>query len=65
MERIYGEQSFKEDRKSNKMDMLGDELSELIFVIICIANQCGIDLENAIQENLKKKTERDTFQIKS
>ncbi|MBW6496768.1 MAG: nucleotide pyrophosphohydrolase [Bacteroidales bacterium] len=56
MARTYGDQSFKEsDREKN----LADELADVLFVLICIANQTGIDLTEALEKNLKKKTERD------
>lgn len=57
MSRTFGEQSFKE--KETATD-LGDELADVLFVLICIANQTGVDLESAIAKNLQKKTARDT-----
>ncbi len=56
MARTYGEQSFK---ASDKDKNLGDELADVLFVLTCIANQTGIDLEKAMQDNLAKKTTRD------
>ncbi|MEN9698816.1 MAG: hypothetical protein RLZZ301_14 [Bacteroidota bacterium] len=56
MARRYGEQSEKE---SDKQHDLGDELADVFFVLICLANQTGIDLETALQRNLAKKTKRD------
>lgn len=56
MARRYGEQSEKE---SDKGKDLGDELADVIFIITCLANQTGIDLEEAMQRNLEKKTARD------
>jgi NTP pyrophosphatase (non-canonical NTP hydrolase) len=56
MSRTYGEQSFKAGRE--KFD-LGDELADVLFVLVCIANQTGVDLETALSKNLKKKTDRD------
>jgi NTP pyrophosphatase (non-canonical NTP hydrolase) len=56
MARRYGEQSEKESDKNKKLD---EELADVFFVLICIANQTGIDLEKALQENLVKKTGRD------
>jgi NTP pyrophosphatase (non-canonical NTP hydrolase) len=53
--REYGEQSKKESDKSN----LSDELADVLFVLICIANQTGIDLTDAIRKNLNKKSSRD------
>lgn len=54
--RRYGEQSEKE---SDKNKDLGDELADVMFVLICLANQTGVDLETAIAKNLEKKTGRD------
>jgi NTP pyrophosphatase (non-canonical NTP hydrolase) len=56
MARTYGEQSFK--GKETATD-LGDELADVLFVLVCIANQTGVDLDAAISKNLKKKTTRD------
>lgn len=55
--RRYGEQSEKE---SDKEKDLGDELADVLFVLICLANQTGVDLEEALQRNLDKKTKRDS-----
>jgi NTP pyrophosphatase (non-canonical NTP hydrolase) len=55
--RTYGEQSHRSD--SGDKDILADELSDVLFVLICLANQTGIDLETAFQKNLEKKTSRD------
>ncbi|MEO8088134.1 MAG: nucleotide pyrophosphohydrolase [Bacteroidota bacterium] len=57
MSRTYGEQSFKKSDKDRKLE---DELSDVLFVLICIANQTGIDLEKAFKKNLIKKTKRDS-----
>lgn len=57
MARQYGEQSFK-DKENEKQ--LSDELADVLFVLICIANQTGIDLTEALQKNLDKKTTRDS-----
>lgn len=54
--RRYGEQSFKE---SDAEHSLKDEMSDILFVLICIANQTGVDLEEAFRENIEKKTKRD------
>lgn len=54
--RQYGEQSFKE---SDKDKVLADEMADVLFVLLCLANQTGIDLTSALEKNLKKKTERD------
>ena len=55
MARKYGEQSFKEGEKSD----LGDELADVMWVVICLANQTGIDLTEAFEKNLDKKKKRD------
>lgn len=57
MARKYGEQSFK---KSDESVNLPDEMADVLFVLICLANQTGIDLTQALQQNLDKKTKRDT-----
>lgn len=54
--RTYGEQSFKE---SDKKHDLGDEMADVLWVLICLANQTGIDLTEAFEKNLQKKTNRD------
>ena len=54
--RQYGEQSFKESDKDN---VLADELADVLFVVICLANQTGVDLTDALRRNLEKKTQRD------
>src|SRR5690606_8636477 len=54
--RQYGEQSFKDNEDK---DDLGDELADVLFVLICLANQTGIDLTDALERNLEKKTKRD------
>ena len=54
--REYGEQSLK---KGSELKNLGDELSDVLFVIICLANQTGINLEKSFYQNLKNKTKRD------
>src|SRR3954470_20977952 len=54
--RRYGEQSEKE---SDKHKDLGDEMADVLFVLICLANQTGIDLEEAFRKNIDKKTNRD------
>ena len=56
MARKYGEQSFKNVEEEAK---LGDELADVLFVLICLANQTGINLTEALQQNLEKKTKRD------
>ena len=56
MTRTYGEQSFKEEDAN---PALADELADVLFVTVCIANQTGIDLTAAIEKNLQKKSTRD------
>jgi len=56
MSRTYGEQSFK---RSEQPSDLADELADVLFVLTCIANQTGVDLTEAVQKNIKKKTSRD------
>lgn len=57
MARQYGEQSFK---KSDTEVNLADEMADVLFVLICLANQTGIDLTDALTRNLDKKTQRDS-----
>lgn len=56
MSRTYGEQSFKE---SDKGKDLGDELADVLWVLICLANQTGVDLTKALEKNFEKKNIRD------
>ena len=56
MARRYGEQSFKENEKD--LD-LGEEMADILFVLICLANQTGITLEDAFKKSMEKKTRRD------
>jgi len=56
MARKYGEQSFK---KSDEQVDLADEMADVLFVLMCLANQTGINLEEALAKNLEKKTIRD------
>src|SRR5512133_1238626 len=58
MSRMYGDQSFKE---SDKEKNLSDELADVLWVLICIANQTGVDLTEALQKNLEKKNVRDAM----
>lgn len=60
--RRYGEQSEKE---SDKDKDLGDELADVLFVLICLANQTGVNLEEALKRNLEKKTNRDSERHKA
>lgn len=56
MARTYGEQSFK---KSDNEVNLADEMADVLFVLICLANQTGVDLTDALEKNLQKKSIRD------
>ena len=56
MVRIYGEQSFKETDKTKK---LSDEMADVLWVLICLANQTGVDLTEALKKNFEKKSLRD------
>ena len=62
MARKYGEQSFK---KSDEGVNLGDEMADVLFVLICLANQTGIDLTEALQQNMEKKNIRDADRHKN
>ena len=59
--RTYGDQSFK---KSEEEVNLADEMADVLFVLICLANQTGIDLDDALRRNLEKKTKRDATRHK-
>jgi NTP pyrophosphatase (non-canonical NTP hydrolase) len=56
MARTYGEQSFKESDKGRALD---DEMADVLWVLICLANQTGVNLTEALQKNLEKKNTRD------
>lgn len=56
MARTYGDQSFKESDKSKDM---ADEMADILWVLICLANQTGVDLTQALKKNIEKKTIRD------
>jgi NTP pyrophosphatase (non-canonical NTP hydrolase) len=58
MARQYGEQSFK---ASDKDVNLADEMADVLWVLLCLANQTGVDLTDALQKNLDKKTKRDAY----
>ena len=59
--RTYGEQSFKE---SDKRGDLGDEMADVLWVLMCLANQTGVNLAEAFEKNIIKKTERDSERFK-
>ena len=56
MARKYGEQSFKNKEEEKQ---LGDEMADVLWVLVCLANQTGVDLEEAMRKNIEKKTRRD------
>lgn len=56
MVRMYGDQSFKESDKGRE---LADEMADVLWVLLCLANQTGVDLTTALQKNIDKKTKRD------
>ena len=62
MARKYGDQSFKE---SDKNKDLGDEMADVLWVLICLANQTGVDLTEALEKNFEKKSIRDAERHKS
>lgn len=57
MARKYGDQSFKKGENDN----LADEMADVLWVLICLANQTGIDLTEALKKNIEKKTDRDKY----
>ena len=57
MVRTYGEQSFKESDRNRSLE---DEMADVLWVLICLANQTGVDLTAALQKNFEKKTNRDS-----
>lgn len=66
MSRTYGEQSWKSAlTPEQEKEKLADELSDVLWVITCLANQTGVDLTQAIQKNIDKKTKRDNQRHKS
>ena len=62
MARKYGEQSFKESDKENN---LADEMADVLWVLICLANQTGVDLTEALKKNFEKKNSRDSERHKN
>ena len=57
MARTYGDQSFKE---ADKSDSIEDEMADIMWVLMCMANQTGVNLADAFEKNIKKKTDRDS-----
>ena len=62
MARTYGDQSFKKDESP---DQLADEMADVLWVLICLANQTGVDLTDAFSKNMEKKTSRDADRHKN
>jgi NTP pyrophosphatase (non-canonical NTP hydrolase) len=62
MARQYGEQSFKENEKDKN---LADEMADVLWVLICLANQTGVNLTDAFAKNMEKKTNRDSERHKN
>lgn len=62
MARTYGDQSFK---KSDENKNIGDEMADILWVLMCLANQTGVNLDTALAENIKKKTLRDSERHKN
>ena len=62
MARKYGDQSFKESEENSN---LADEMADVLWVLICLANQTGVDLTKAFRENMEKKTNRDSSRHKN
>lgn len=60
--RTYGEQSFKD---SDKQKEIPGEMADVLFVVLCLANQCGVDLEQALRDSIEKKTLRDAMRHKA
>lgn len=64
MSRSYGDQSFKVGEKQGS-EALGEEMADVLFVLICLANQTGVDLTKAFQKSMEKKTKRDADRHKN
>ena len=62
MARTYGDQSFKDSDKNKE---LGDEMADILWVLMCLANQTGVDLNAALVKNIEKKTSRDSERHKN
>jgi len=60
--RTYGEQTLKESEKNLNLE---DEMADVLWVLICLANQTGVDLTDAFEKNIRKKTERDSLRHKN
>jgi NTP pyrophosphatase (non-canonical NTP hydrolase) len=57
--RIYGEQSYKKDASQKGKEAMADEMADVLWVLLCLANQTGVNLTEALQKNIEKKTLRD------
>jgi NTP pyrophosphatase (non-canonical NTP hydrolase) len=64
MSRSYGDQSFKAGEKQGA-EALGEEMADVLFVLICLANQTGVDLTKAFMQSMEKKTNRDAERHKN
>ncbi len=62
MARTYGDQSFKSNEEGKQ---LADEMADVLWVLVCLANQTGVNLTEAVQKNIKKKTNRDSERHKN
>ena len=60
MARQYGDQSFKEGEKAN----IGEEMADILWVLLCLANQTGVDLSEELQKSIEKKTKRDRNRLR-
>jgi NTP pyrophosphatase (non-canonical NTP hydrolase) len=65
MARTYGDQSYKDGEKGMGNDKLGDEMADILWVLLCLANQTGVDLTKALEKNFEKKTSRDAERHKN
>ena len=65
MVRIYGEQSFKKSPLENNTEALADEMADVLWVLLCLANQTGVNLTDALEKNFEKKTNRDSERHKA
>lgn len=65
MVRIYGEQSFKKATTEDNKEALADEMADVLWVLLCLANQTDVDLTDALEKNFEKKTARDSERHKA
>jgi NTP pyrophosphatase (non-canonical NTP hydrolase) len=59
MARQFGDQSYKKEQTTSSKDLLSDEMADILWVLLCLANQTGVDLTEALQKNFEKKNTRD------